>query len=69
VLDSHPRCPYAVRFGIGVCYYKLGNIKKARFAFQKVLKYEPNHSMANAAIAIVEMQIAKTASTNAEAKS
>lgn len=55
VIEYHPKCPHAVRFGIGVCYYKLGNIKKARFAFENVLKFDPTHSLANAALAILEL--------------
>ena len=33
----YPDCPAAVRVGIGLCRYKLGQIEKARKAFQRVL--------------------------------
>lgn len=34
----HPRCPAAVRLGIGLCRYKLGQFDKARQAFARVLQ-------------------------------
>lgn len=34
----YPDCPAAVRLGIGLCRYKLGQIDKARQAFQRVLQ-------------------------------
>lgn len=37
-LIVHPRCPAAVRLGIGLCRYKLGQFDKARQAFTRVLQ-------------------------------
>lgn len=37
-LQVYPDCPAAVRVGIGLCCYKLGQIEKARKAFQRVLQ-------------------------------
>lgn len=34
----HPNCPAAVRLGIGLCRYKLGQLEKARQAFERVLQ-------------------------------
>lgn len=34
----YPDCPAAVRVGIGLCCYKLGQFEKARKAFQRVLQ-------------------------------
>jgi RNA polymerase-associated protein CTR9 len=34
----HPDCPAAVRLGIGLCRYKLGQFDKARQAFERVLQ-------------------------------
>ena len=33
LLNSNPRCPPNIRFAMGLCYYRLGNMEKARFAF------------------------------------
>ncbi|MCL7046547.1 hypothetical protein MKW94_027741, partial [Papaver nudicaule] len=37
-LQVYPNCPAAVRLGIGLCRYKLGQFEKARQAFQRVLQ-------------------------------
>lgn len=37
-LQVYPNCPGAVRLGIGLCRYKLGQFQKARQAFQRVLE-------------------------------
>lgn len=52
----NPRSPPSIWFGLGLCYYRLGNMIKAKFAFQRVLEMEPNHIMANNALAIMLTQ-------------
>lgn len=37
-LQVYPSCPAAVRLGIGLCRYKLGQFEKARQAFERVLQ-------------------------------
>lgn len=37
-LQVNPECPAAVRLGIGMCRYKLGQHEKAKQAFQRVLQ-------------------------------
>lgn len=37
-LQLNPNCPADVRLGIGLCYYKLENLEKARLAFERVLQ-------------------------------
>lgn len=39
----NPDCPAAVRLGIGLCRYKLGQFDKARQAFQRVLQASEFH--------------------------
>jgi Flp pilus assembly protein TadD len=39
---------------MGICYYRLGNIEKAKFAFNRLLELEPNNSIAMVALAIIE---------------
>jgi len=33
----------------------MGNINKAKIAFKRVLSFDPDHSMANIALAIIEL--------------
>ena len=37
-LQVYPHCPAAVRLGIALCRYKLGQLDKARQAFLRVLQ-------------------------------
>lgn len=37
-LQVHPMCPASVRLGLGLCRYRLGQVKKARQAFERVLQ-------------------------------
>ncbi|KAK9131368.1 hypothetical protein Sjap_011855 [Stephania japonica] len=39
-LQVHPHCPASVRFGIGLCRYKMGQFEKARQAFKRVLQIQ-----------------------------
>ena len=57
VLWQNPRCPPAIRFGIGLCYYRMGHMDKARFAFQRVCEIDEDNVMGRVGLAIVEMQI------------
>lgn len=34
----YPECPAAVRLGIGLCRYKLGQFDRAKQAFERVLQ-------------------------------
>jgi RNA polymerase-associated protein CTR9 len=53
VINMNPRSPPSIWLGIGLCYYRLGNITKALFTFQRVLDYEPGNVLANNAIVII----------------
>ena len=53
VINMNPRSPPSIWLGIGLCYYRLGNITKAMFTFQRVLDYEPGNVLANNAIVII----------------
>jgi len=41
-LRSNPQCPADVRLGLAHCFVKLGNIEKARLAFERTLQLDPN---------------------------
>ncbi|XWS26610.1 hypothetical protein CRYUN_Cryun26dG0045500 [Craigia yunnanensis] len=55
-LQVYPNCPGAVRLGIGLCRYKLGQFEKARQAFQRVLQLDAENVEALVALAIMDLQ-------------
>lgn len=57
ILEQNPLSPVYVRYGIGLCYYRLGDINKARFAFERVLELDPNNSQALISLAILETSL------------
>ncbi|GAY68479.1 hypothetical protein CUMW_264470 [Citrus unshiu] len=56
-LQVHPSCPGAIRLGIGLCRYKLGQLGKARQAFQRALQVlDPENVEALVALAVMDLQ-------------
>uniref|UniRef100_A0A1S4BR50 Protein CTR9 homolog n=2 Tax=Nicotiana TaxID=4085 RepID=A0A1S4BR50_TOBAC len=55
-LQVYPECPAAVRLGIGLCRYKLGQVEKAKQAFRRVLELDPENVEALVALAILDLQ-------------
>jgi RNA polymerase-associated protein CTR9 len=55
-LQVFPGCPAAVRLGIGLCRYKLGQLDKARQAFDRVLQLDPDNVEALVALGIMDLQ-------------
>ncbi|KAJ0723990.1 putative RNA polymerase-associated protein Ctr9 [Helianthus annuus] len=56
VLQVYPRCPAAVRLGIGLCRYKLGQFDRAKQAFERVLQLDPENVEALVALGIMDLQ-------------
>lgn len=56
-LQAYPGCPAAVRLGLGLCRYKLGQFRKARQAFERVLQLDPDNVEAWVALGIMDLQI------------
>ncbi|PWA95531.1 binding protein [Artemisia annua] len=56
VLQVYPQCPAAVRLGIGLCRYKLGQFERAKQAFERVLQLDPENVEALVALGIVDLQ-------------
>lgn len=54
-LQVYPRCPGAVRLGIGLCRYKLGQYEKAKQAFHRVLQLDPESVEALVALGILDL--------------
>lgn len=50
-------CPAEIWLGIGICYFKMRNLAKAKFALEHSLSKQPNNAMALTSLAITEMQI------------
>ncbi|TKY72856.1 CTR9-like protein [Spatholobus suberectus] len=55
-LQVYPNCPAAVRLGIGLCRYKLGQFEKAQQAFERVLQLDPENVEALVALAIMDLR-------------
>ncbi|KAL9676889.1 hypothetical protein QQ045_005110 [Rhodiola kirilowii] len=54
-LRVYPNCPGAVRLGIGLCRYKMGQFDKARVAFQRVVQLDPENVEALVAMAVMDL--------------
>ena len=59
-LMMNPQCPASVRNGIGLCSMKLGYIKQAEAAFNRVLHLEENNVTALTALAVMRINEAKS---------
>jgi tetratricopeptide (TPR) repeat protein len=57
IIFLNPLSPADIWLAIGICYSKLNNLPKAKFALEHVLKLQPNNSMALTSLGIVELQI------------
>uniref|UniRef100_A0A0K0FP45 RNA polymerase-associated protein Ctr9 homolog (inferred by orthology to a zebrafish protein) n=1 Tax=Strongyloides venezuelensis TaxID=75913 RepID=A0A0K0FP45_STRVS len=67
VLKVRPKCPAYIRLGIGYCLLKLGYVKKARVAFERVLELEENNSYAMTALSVLDFNEGTLESTTAGA--
>jgi len=54
-LRTNPRCPANVRLGMGHCFLKLGNVEKARLAFDRALELDPDCVGAMVGIAVLQL--------------
>ncbi|VDP76266.1 unnamed protein product [Echinostoma caproni] len=54
-LRLQPNCPATVRLGMGHCFFKLGNLEKARLAFQRALDLDPDCVGALVGLAILDL--------------
>ena len=55
MVNDNPRSPSDIWFGIGLCYYRLGNLPKAKLSMDKTLELDPQNSMALVSIGIIEI--------------
>lgn len=54
-LRSNPQCPADVRLGMAHCFLKLGNIEKARLAFERALQLDSKCVGALVGLAIMKL--------------
>jgi len=54
-LRTKPDCPANVRLGMGHCFLKLGNVDKARLAFERALELDPDCVGAMVGIALLQL--------------
>jgi RNA polymerase-associated protein CTR9 len=54
-LRNNPKCPAAVRLGMGHCFARQGNLDKARLAFERALQLEPSCVGALVALAVLRL--------------
>ena len=55
MVEENPRFPSDIWVGIGLCYFRLGNLPKAKLSMDKTLELDPANSMALTAIGIIEI--------------
>ena len=53
--QDNPRCPSDIWFGIGLCYFRLGNLPKSKLSMDKTLELDPENSMALTSLGIIEL--------------
>jgi len=57
ILRANPLAPSDMWLALGLCYYRTGNMAKAKLSFDKTLEVDSNNSMALASLGIIEMVI------------
>ena len=55
MVNDNPRAPSDIWFAIGLCYYRLGNLPKAKLSMDKTIELDPENSMALVSIGIIEI--------------
>ena len=55
MIKENPRSPSDIWFAIGLCYFRLGNLPKAKLSMDKTVADDPQNSMALTALGIIEI--------------
>lgn len=55
MIKENPRSPTDIWFAIGLCYFRLGNLPKAKLSMDKTIADDPENSMALTALGIIEI--------------
>lgn len=62
-LKINPNSPASVRLGMGLCFFKMAKISKAKLAFERALELDPQCVGALVGLAIIELNEKTTEST------
>ena len=57
MIKDNPRAPSDIWFGVGLCYFRLGNLPKAKLSMDKTISDDPANSMALTALGIIEIAV------------
>jgi tetratricopeptide (TPR) repeat protein len=57
VVELNPNSPLEIWMAIGICYFHLNNLPKAKFALEHVIENDPENAMALTALGITELQL------------
>jgi RNA polymerase-associated protein CTR9 len=57
LVDINPLVPSDIWLAIGICYFKLNNLVKAKFSLEYVLEIDPENSMALTSLGITELYL------------
>lgn len=57
VIQINPCAPLDIWLAIGIVYFKLKNLPKAKFALEHVVENDPSNAMALTALGVTELQI------------
>ena len=55
LIEINPLSPSDIWLALGVCYFKLSNYLKAKFAFEHTIEIDPENSMALTSLGITEL--------------
>lgn len=55
MVKDNPRAPSDIWFAIGLCYFRLGNLPKAKLSMDRTIQDDPQNSMALTALGIIEI--------------
>jgi len=56
MVNENPRSPPDIWFAIGLCYFKMNNLVKAKLSFEKTIELDPQNSMALVSLGIVQIK-------------
>jgi RNA polymerase-associated protein CTR9 len=55
MVKENPRAPSDIWFAIGLCYFRLGNLPKAKLSMDRTIQDDPHNSMALTALGVIEI--------------
>lgn len=63
ILDN-PKVPSDIWYALGLCYYRCGNLPKAKLSFEKTLELDSNNAMAWTSLGILEQALSPNDSSS-----